>query len=607
MYSSLKRFLLGRPLKSAELGEQKLNKTKALAVLSSDALSSVAYGTEQILIVLATVSVAAFWYSIPIAIAVLVLLTALISSYRQIIYAYPFGGGAYVVAKENLGVNAGLIAGGSLLVDYILTVSVSVSAGTDAITSAFPALHSYSVFISIVMIVLIMILNLRGLTESASILAYPVYLFVFAILLLVGAGLFQIMIGTVPVNVHSPLGTPIVGLGLFLLLKAFSSGSSALTGVEAISNAIPNFKEPASKNAAQTLIWMGIILAVLFSGITFVAYWYGIIPNPKETVISQMASQIFGRHTIYYFIQTTTALILVLAANTGFSAFPLLAYNLAKDKYMPRMFTIRGDRLGYSNGIITLGVSSILLVILFGGRTEQLIPLYAVGVFIPFTLSQTGMIFRWIRTKPKGWLMKLLINALGAIITLLVLTIFFVTKFGQIWYVLLFLPIVVHFFYRIHRHYEAVAEQLRIDLKAAHLEVKGNIIIVPIAGITQVVESSIAYAKSLTGQVIALYIGFDREEIHKFEDKWEQWNTGVRLVTLHSQYRSVLAPLLKFIDTVQTKADESNSFVTVLIPQFVPKKAWHAILHNQSGFLIRAYLLRNKNVIVSTVPYQLKK
>lgn len=608
MLSSIKRLLIGRPLKSAALGEQKLNILKALAILSSDALSSVAYGTEQILIVLATISAIAFWYSVPIAVGVLFLLAALIISYRQIIFSYPHGGGAYVVSKENLGENAGLIAGGSLLVDYILTVAVSVSAGTDAITSAFQTLHPYTVFIACILVVVITLLNLRGLTESATILSYPVYLFVLAIFILIGTGIYRIVTGqtVVPMH-HAAIGAPVQGITLFLLLRAFASGCSALTGVEAISNAIPNFKNPAPNNAAKTLILMGSLLALLFSGITFLAYYYGIAPKADETVVSQIARETFGRNYLYFLVQGTTALILVLAANTGFSAFPLLAFNLARDKYMPRMFTIRGDRLGYSNGIVSLGIASILLIIAFHGQTEHLIPLYAVGVFIPFTLAQTGMIIKWIRTKPAGWLAKLSANFIGALITLTVLLIFFITKFGQVWFVFIFLPLIVLFFHRIHTHYEAVGEQLRIDEEHKAIPVEGNVIIVPVAGITKVVENSINYAKSLTDQIFAVYVSFDREDEKRFEEKWQNWQPDVRLVTLQSHYRSVLQPLSKFIDTVQNKASENNYQVTVLIPQFITKKSWHNILHNQSSLLIRAYLIFKKNVIVSTLPYHFKK
>ncbi|WP_409296927.1 APC family permease [Peribacillus sp. SCS-26] len=608
MLSAVKRFLIGRPLKSTELGEQKLNKKKALAILSSDALSSVAYGPEQILIVLMTVSAAAFWYSLPIAAGVLFLLAALILSYRQIIYAYPHGGGAYVVSKQNLGENPGLIAGGSLLVDYILTVAVSVSAGTDAVTSAFPSLHEHNVLIACGLVIFITLLNLRGITESATVLAYPVYLFVLALFLMLGAGLYQIITGQVPEGAHVPAGTPAAGITLFLLLKAFASGSSALTGVEAISNAIPNFKDPAPRNASRTLMAMGLLLAILFSGIVFLAYYFGLAPEEKETVVSQLAAGIFGRGFLYYFIQGTTAMILVLAANTGYSAFPLLAFNLAKDKYIARMFTMRGDRLGYSNGIIFLGAASILLIMAFKGRTEQLIPLYAVGVFIPFTLSQTGMLVKWYRERPQGWKGKLAINFTGALISFLVMMTFFITKFAQVWPVLIFLPVLVFLFHRIKKHYTAVGNQLRISTCEKAPPIEGNVIIVPVAGITHVVENSLNYAKSLSAdQILAVYVSFERRDERKFEEKWKKWQPDIRLVTLHSYYRSIIHPLTKFIDTVQHKAGESNYKVTVLIPQFIPKKRWHNILHNQSSLLIRAFLLYRRDVIVTTVPYHLKE
>lgn len=608
MVSAIKRLLIGRPLKSNMLGEQKLNKTKALAILSSDALSSVAYGPEQILIVLITVSTVAFWYSLPIALCVLVLLTALILSYRQIIFAYPHGGGAYVVSKENLGMNPGLIAGGSLLVDYILTVAVSVSAGTDAITSAFPSLHEHNVAIAVFFVIGITLLNLRGVTESASILAYPVYLFVFALFLLISVGIYQIATGAVPPDLHASVGTPVAGISLFLLLRAFASGSSALTGVEAISNAIPNFKAPAPANAAKTLTIMGGLLALLFSGIVFLAYYYGITPQAEMTVVSQIAAETFGHNFMFFFIQGTTALILILAANTGYSAFPLLAVNLATDKFIPRMFTVRGDRLGYSNGIIILGLASIILIVLFQGHTEQLIPLYAVGVFIPFTLSQSGMMVKWLHEKPKGWQTKFAINTTGAVISFTVTLIFFLTKFAQVWSVLVFLPIIIIIFHRIRNHYNAIADQLRISATAAAVPVEGNVMVIPVAGITQVVQTSIDYARSLSvDQIIAVYIAFDREEEKRFEAKWKQWHPDIRLVTLHSPYRSILHPLMKFLDTVEHKANELHYRVTVVIPQFIPKKGWHNILHNQSGTFIRTMLLYRRNLVVVTVPYHLKK
>lgn len=467
-------------------------------------------------------------------------------------------------------------------------------------------MHEHSVLIAIILVILITILNLRGLTESASVLAYPVYLFVFALVMMIFVGMFKIATGQVSPNLHTSLGTPVAGISLFLLLRAFSSGCSALTGVEAISNAVPNFRKPAAKNAAATLALMGILLAILFTGITFLAYWFGIAPKGNETVVSQIAAQTFGRNFLYYFVQGTTALILVLAANTGFSAFPMLAYSLAKDKYMPRMFSIRGDRLGYSNGIIFLSVASIILIIAFKGKTEHLIPLYAVGVFIPFTLSQTGMILKWIRQKPEGWVIKLITNLVGALISFLVLTILFVTKLHHVWAVVIFLPIVVFIFHKIKRHYDAVGEQLRVSQPIAQ-DIEGNVFIVPIAGVTTVVERSINYAKSLTDQVIAVYVAFDKEDEKKMEKKWEELNNGVRLVTLYSSYRSIIYPLNKFLETVQAKAIKNHYMVTVLVPQFIPKKRWHNILHNQSALLIRARLLWRKDIVVATLPYKFKK
>jgi amino acid transporter len=605
MVSRVKRFFIGRPMKSDAIGEEKLSKLKALAVLSSDALSSVAYGTEQILLVLMTVGAAALWYSIPISLAVLGLLTILILSYRQTIFTYPSGGGAYIVAKENIGLQTGLMAGGSLLVDYILTVAVSSSAGTDAITSAFPSLHEHRVLISLLMITALTLLNLRGITESASVLALPVYLFVISIFVLIVCGIFNYITGgvTTPQPVS---GMTMSGVGLFLLLKAFSSGCSALTGVEAVSNAIPNFRKPAEKNAASTLMMMGIILGSMFIGISLLAYWYGIQPSEKETVVSQIAASTFGRGSMYYIIQGVTALILFLAANTAYSAFPLLAFMLAKDKFMPHMFMVRGDRLGFSNGIIMLGVFSALLVIAFHGDTENLIPLYAVGVFIPFTLSQLGMMLKWMRSKPKGWMIRLLINTVGMLTTLSITFIFIITKFNQVWMVFIFLPAVMFVFYRIHKHYLNTADELRIQIEKDKPVIKGSTIVIPVAGITRVVLNTISYARSLTDNVVAVYIGFDDDEIQKMEAKWEEWNPGVRLIVLRSRYRSIMKPLIRFIETVEWKTAETDH-ITILIPQFITKHWWQNILHNQTSLLIRAYLFQQKDIVIATVPYHLNR
>ncbi|MFT8907639.1 MAG: APC family permease, partial [Lentilactobacillus diolivorans] len=456
MWRYLKRFLIGKPLKTTDEGGQALTKFKALALLSSDALSSVAYGTEQITTILITLSAAALMYQIWVAALVLILLAAITLSYQQIIHAYPSGGGAYVVASTNWGERAGLIAGGSLLVDYMLTVAVSTTSATEAITSAIPSLYNHRVLLSCLIVVAIMLLNLRGIRESASFLTLPVYLFIVVILAMVIYGGYNIMNGNIEYHAAAHIGTPVAGMTLVLFFRAFSSGSSSLTGVEAISNAVPNFKKPKSHNASATLAIMATILACFFGGITYLSYYLGIIPNNHETVLSQIGVAVFGHGIIYYLLQLSTAMILAVAANTGFSAFPILAYNLAKDKFLPHAYLDKGDRLGYSNGIISLAVGAIVLIQIFGGRTNSLIPLYAVGVFIPFTLSQSGMIIHWYRHRGKNWQIKSVINFIGAFISLALVTCLFLLRFPNVWPYLIVMPILIKIFYKINRHYKRV-------------------------------------------------------------------------------------------------------------------------------------------------------
>ena len=463
MYRYLKRLLIGEPLKTADEGGQSLTKFKALALLSSDALSSVAYGTEQITTALLVLSAAATWYALPAAGIVLVLLFAITMSYRQIINAYPSGGGAYVVATKNWGTGAGLVAGGSLLVDYMLTVAVSVTSGTEAITSAIPALSNQSVAISVIIVLFIMTLNLRGMRESASFLTVPVYFFVVMIVAMIGWGLFNIATGKIEYSACAHVGQAVPGMTMILFLKAFSAGSSSLTGVEAISNAVPNFKEPKRKNAANTLAIMAVILGIFFGGITFLSYYLGILPNGKQTVLSQIGIAVFGHGVFFYLLQLSTAMILAVAANTGFSAFPILAYNLAKDKFMPHMFMDKGDRLGYSNGIISLAVGAIVLIFIFHGQTNLLIPLYAVGVFVPFTLSQSGMIIHWYRERGRHWILNSFFNLLGALISLALVVFLFFLHFSNVWPYLVIMPLLLFAFYKIHAHYVAVAAQLRLS------------------------------------------------------------------------------------------------------------------------------------------------
>jgi amino acid transporter len=511
--NALKRLLVGKPLKSAENDDQKLTRFAALALLSSDALSSIAYGTEQIVVVLITLSAAAIWYSLPIAAFVIILLVSLTLSYRQIIHAYPHGGGAYVVSSENLGEKAGLIAGGSLLIDYMLTVAVSVSAGAEAITSAVPALYGHQVAISVIIVLLIMMMNLRGLRESATFLMVPVYTFIAVISLLIVVGLFKIVAGAAPLHATALPGTMVPGISIALLLRAFSSGSSSLTGVEAISNAVPFFKKPRAKNAAATLTLMAAILGFFFVGITFINYWYGIVPEKEVTVLSQVGQAVLGHGVLFYVLQFATALILAVAANTGFSAFPVLAYNLAKDKFMPHLYQDRGDRLGYSNGIITLAAGSIVLLFIFQGSTERLIPLYSIGVFIPFALSQTGMVIKW-RKEGKGWLRKSIANIIGAFISYAIIAILFAYRLDDIWPFFIIMPILLFIFYKIHDHYKKVAEQLRLEEDVKLHTYDGNTVIVLVGNVTRVNIGALNYARSIGDYVVAMHVSLD-EDVQK--------------------------------------------------------------------------------------------
>ena len=610
MWRYLKRVLIGKPLKSLDEGQAHLTKFKALALLSSDALSSVAYGTEQITTVLVTLSAAALWYSLPIAAVVLILLLAITLSYRQIIHAYPSGGGAYVVATKNWGDNGGLIAGGSLLVDYMLTVAVSTTSGTEAITSAIPALYKYSVPISLLIVLAIMLLNLRGMSESANFLTIPVYFFVVMISVMIIWGLINIVTGHVAYHAPADYGHPVAGMSLVLLIRAFSAGSASLTGVEAISNAVPNFNAPKEKNAASTLTIMSLILAAFFAGITFMSFYFGIIPNPRATVLSQIAATVFGGHGVgFYLLQLATAMILAVAANTGFSAFPILAYNMAKDKFLPHAFMDRGDRLGYSNGIISLAVGAMILIVIFHGQTNLLIPLYAVGVFVPFTLSQSGMIIHWFRERDGIWLGKAAINLVGALISLALVVFLFWQHFSNVWPYLIIMPVLLLLFHNIHSHYQKVGKQLRVaeKTKVQLHDYDGATVIVLVGNVTQVTRGAINYARSIGDYVIAMHVSFDENpgKEHKTANEFKAEYPDVRFVDIHSSYRSIATPTLRFVDVIAKRAEAKNYSTTVLVPQFVPKHPWQLALHNQTALRLRTLLNSRQNIIVSTYNYHL--
>ncbi len=598
--------ILGRPLETHQVIHQRISKKVALAIFSSDALSSVAYATEEILLVLVSASFLATQLSLVIALAIGLLLVILVSSYSETIHAYPSGGGAYIVAKDNFGKYPSLVAGASLLIDYVLTVSVSAASGVAAITSAIPSLYSHAVAIGLFFIAFITIANLRGVKESGAMFALPTYLFIFSFLLLIGIGFYEYFF-TSKVYAQEHFFPPMQSLnavGFFLLLKAFSSGCAALTGVEAISNGIPAFKPPESKNANITLFWMGLILLVLFLGITELARFYHVLPKEQETVVSQIATQVFGRGFFYYMVQVATALILFLAANTSFSDFPRLASLLARDGFLPRQLSNLGDRLAFSNGIIALGFASGLLLVLFQGKTHLLIPLYAVGVFISFTLSQSGMVVHWFKLKGSWWISRALLNGVGAITTGIATCVIAITKFSHgAWMVIVFIPLMVAAFLAIRRHYENIISQL--SPKALDLvKPRHHRVLIPISTFHKGTVKSIIYAKSISENVQAVYIAISQDRTEKIQDIWKDWGLDIPLIILQTPYRSVVQPLVDYIDQLQ--AEDPETLITVVMPEFVPAKWWQQMLHNQSALLIRGTLMFKKGVVVTSVRHFLK-
>jgi len=621
--AELKRFIIGRALKTEQAAHERLTKKTALAVFSSDALSSTAYATEEILLVLAVAAAAthgqSFYYVLPVSVGIAMLLTIVAISYRQTIHAYPSGGGAYIVAKENLGTTPGLVAGAALLVDYVLTVSVSIAAGVAAITSAaqgtrFAWLEDHKVILCLIFIGLIALANLRGVRESGALFATPTYLFVVSFLIMIAYGLFHYWAygGAAPVpsaeDLKTAEGYRLQPLTTLLLLGAFSNGCTALTGIEAISNGVPAFKKPEEKNAAATLVWMAVLLTTMFLGTSVMAYLFQVHPHQNETVISQFARIMFtGRLTWFYFVvQASTAAILVLAANTSFADFPRLSSLLARDRFLPRQFANRGDKLVFSNGIILLAVFSGILVIAFGGDTSRLIPLYAVGVFLSFTLSQLGMVRRWNRTRSPRWKKSMAVNAVGAVATFTVLCVFIATKFIHgAWIVVVVIPLLVLFFRAIHGHYLDVARQLSMEGLEPIQPIKHSVV-VPISGLHRGVMAALEYAKSISrdNNVTAVYVDFEEEATAKLREKWERLGNGVKLVVLPSPYRELTRPLLKYIKRV--KSQEHDDMITVVLPEFIPARWWQHILHNQSSLLLKGALLFREGVIVTSVPYHLK-
>ncbi len=624
---SIRARLIGQPLRSIDLPHQTVGKLVGLAVFASDALSSTAYATQEILIILAAAGTLALGYVFPIAIAITALLIIVTVSYEQTIHAYPGGGGAYIVARDNLGELPAQTAGAALLTDYVLTVAVSVSSGVAQIASAFPDLFPYRVPLAVALVAVVMLINLRGVKESGATFALPTYFFIAMMFATVGIGLFRALSGTLGTVVNPPHAVLETGLGVvtpFLLLHAFSSGTAALTGIEAISNGITAFREPRSRNAGITLIWMAAILATLFLAISFLSRVIAAVPSEEETVISQLARTVFdGQGPLYLGLIAATTLILVLAANTSFADFPRLAALHAGDGFLPRQLTMRGSRLVFSYGIVALALAASLIIIAFNASVTALIPLYAIGVFLSFTLSQVGMARRWwkaghlspgqevnepgsvLRYQP-GWQVKMVINAFGAFCTAIVVIVFAVTKFRDgAWIVIFLTPTLIFIFFRIHAHYKRLAKQLSLENHQPRVPSLRHRVILPIGGVHQGTLEALHYARMLSHDLTAVHVSVEPTETERIKDKWATWGEGIRLVVLDSPYRVMYEPLLAYIEDVASQRQQ-NERITIVVPQFVPKHWWHNLLHMQTATFLRFALLFKKNIVVTDVPYQIE-
>ena len=625
--ASISHYLLGRPLQTADAAHETIGKAVGLAVFASDALSSTAYATQEILVILAAAGTIAFGYVFPISIVIIGLLAIVVMSYEQIVHTYPQGGGAYIVASDNLGRFPGLIAGAALLIEYFLTVSVSVSAGVAQIVSAYPELFNYRVAIALVCVALITIINLRGVRESGAAFSIPSFFFIIIMVIMILTGLFRMFTGTLGTVIDPPHvdfhGPALNGITAFLLLHAFSSGTAALTGVEAISNGITAFKEPRSRNAGITLIWMSIILGSLFVGISFIAREIVAVPSETETVISQIARTVFnGQGFMYLALIAGTTVILILAANTSFAGFPRLSAMLAKDGFMPRQLTYRGSRLVYSYGIIALAVIAGIQIIIFQASVTRLIPLYAIGVFLSFTLAQGGMAWRWWKSGKrdpnekhsnnpnqlrydKRWLVKMITNGFGAFCTLVVLGVFTVTKFRDgAWIVIILMPMLIGMFMWIKKHYAGLADGLTLEGygEPPPYNVRHRVL-VPLSNVHQGTLAALRYARMLSDDVTAVHISMEPEDTEKVREKWETWGRGTRLVIVDSPYRLFLEPLLNYIEDILSNR-QPNETITIIVPHFVASKRVYDALHMQTAEMLRRELLSTPGVVITEVPYQ---
>lgn len=608
---SLKRLLFGSPIATSRMLHERIGAAVGLSVFSADALSSVAYGTEEVLLALVVAGSAGLSMSIYPAAAIAILICIVAFSYRQTILHYPGGGGAYIVAKDNLGVGPGLVAGAALLIDYVLTVAVSVTSGVAAVVSAFPQFLPYRIGIAIFMIGFVAIVNLRGTRESGLFFAFPTYLFIVCMLGLIAAGIFHsathpnVTLGNEQWLHEWGLKTPLQGVTFFLLIRAFASGCAALTGIEAVANGVRAFREPSAANAIKVMTALALLLFTMFIGVSWLAHYYHIVPDPSlnETVVSQIAKGIFGRGVIYFIIQAATAMILFLAVNTSFADFPRLSSLIARDGYLPRQLANLGDRLVFSNGIIILAISASILVLIFKGLTHYLIPLYAVGVFLAFTMSQTGMVVRWWRKREPGWHFGIVVNAIGALTTLVVLITVLSVKFVHgAWMVAILLPLLVIEFRAIHRHYAGVADRLRLEV-IEKLPCHPTTVVVPVAGLHKGVIRALRFAVGLQTPTIALHVAIDQEAAEKLQRQWAKMDVDVPLKMIESPYRSLTAPLLEYVDGLL--ATDPEGFVAVVIPEFVPAHWRHAFLHNQSALMLSFALRTRPNAVLITIRHSL--
>lgn len=610
MFKRLKRFLIGRPLKNEALNGEKFGLLWGLPILSSDAISSVAYAGGEVLIVLIpAVGMLAFKQLTFISFAIILLLSILTLSYRQTIDSYPNGGGAYIVAKDNIGVIAGVIAGAALCIGYILTVAVSISAGVDQIASAFTQLKPYTVPLCTIIIILMALGNLRGIKESAVFFSLPTYAFIFSIIAMIIVGIIKIING-VEVKPLVLTQEAIQPLSLFLILKAFTNGCAALTGVEAVSNSVPNFREPSAKNAKAVLLLLSILVLIVFGGTSIIANFYKVDPKNGAMLI-QIAEMILGRGPFFYIVTGLTFTILVLAANTAFYGFPNLISVMAREGYAPRQLSLMGDRLSYSNGIILLSAISIFLIILFKANVTSLIGLYAIGVFISFTLSQTGMFIKWYKLRGEKWIFKAAVNGLGALVTFLTVIVIAITKFSQgTWIVVVIIPILVFMMLKVKTHYMAVAKQLSIsneDLQKIKIktDIYRNRVIVPVQSINKTSIRTLRYASTISDNVIAFNVSLDEKEANKIKEKWALLDTDIPMIVKYSPFRKVVEPLIKFIESAEYDYQRGD-MITVMLAQFAVKKWWHQLLHNHSRVFLENELLKHKHIVVSVMPLQLK-